>query len=107
METILIFGALGGVARGLVGYSKYFRSYRDLEFSWPYFGMTVGISTFVGFLAVWAIDGAGVQFAEGVNINPAIALIIGYAGGDAVENIYKIIAKQPILGPLGNILGRK
>lgn len=107
METILIFGAFGGVVRGLVGYSKYFRSYRDLEFSWSYFGMTVGISTFVGFLAVWAIDGAGVQFAEGIDINPAIAFIIGYAGGDAVENIYKIIANQPILGPVRDTLSRR
>ena len=104
MESILLFGAFGGVARGLVGYSKYFRSYKDVKFSWPYFGMTVGISTFVGFLAVWAIDGAIVEIAEGIEVNPAIALIIGYAGGDAVENIYKLIAREPVLGPLKDSL---
>ena len=33
VESILIFGALGGVARGLVGYVKYFFSYKDVRFS--------------------------------------------------------------------------
>lgn len=104
METILIFGAFGGVARGLVGYVKYHLSYKDIEFSWPYFGMSVGISAVVGFAVVWAMESAGITFAEGLNINPGLAFIIGYAGGDALENLYKIIFKEPVLGPLKDMI---
>lgn len=105
MVSILIFGALGGVARGLVGYSKYYLSYKNVEFKWPYFALTVGLSSIVGFGTVWAIRGTGITFAEGIEINKAVALIIGYAGGDAIENIYKIIFNKPISGPVGDILG--
>lgn len=107
MESILVFGALGGVARGLVGFVKHYLSYKEVPFNLQYFITTVGISSVVGLAVVWAIDGAGVTFAEGLAINPAIAFIIGYAGGDAVENIYKIILKEPILGPLKGILPKK
>lgn len=101
METILIFGALGGVARGLVGYLKHFQAYKNVKFRWQYFGMAVGISAAVGLAVVWAIDGAGIKLVDEVGINPGLALIIGYAGGDAVENLYKIILKKPILGSFG------
>lgn len=98
MLGILVFGALGGTARGLVGYTKYFTSYKNVKFSWTYFGMTVGVSAAVGLLVVWAIADAGITFADTVGINPALAAIIGYAGGDAMENVYKIILREPILG---------
>ena len=101
METILIFGALGGVARGLVGYLKHFQAYKNVEFRWVYFSMAVGISAAVGLGVVWSIEGSGITFTEGVDINPGLAMIIGYAGGDAVENLYKIILKKPVLGSFG------
>lgn len=106
MESLLIFGALGGVGRGLVGYVKYFLSYKDVRFSWSYFSMTVGISAAMGFVVIWAIESAGITFAEGLQINPGIAFIIGYAGGDALENLYKIVANKPVLGPLSDLLPR-
>jgi hypothetical protein len=35
---------------------------------------------------------------EGIkNFSPAIALIVGYAGGDFLENIFKVLMKRPIL----------
>jgi hypothetical protein len=32
-------------------------------------------------------------------INPAVALIFGYAGGDLIENIYKIILGKSTIYP--------
>lgn len=100
MENILIFGAVGGVARGLVGLAKYYASYKNVQFSLSYFLITVGISASVGLAVVWAIDGSGITLIEGLKVNPATAFIIGYAGGDAIENIYKIILRKPLLGPI-------
>lgn len=100
---ILIFGALGGTARGLVGFVKYYTSYKNVKFSWQYLGLTAGISACVGLGSVWAIRGAGFQF-EGFEINPALAFILGYAGGDMLENLYKALVQKPILGPFQKLL---
>jgi len=40
----------------------------------------------------WALLFLGVE-----TLSPAIAVIVGYAGGDFIENIFKIIIKQPNL----------
>lgn len=97
MDTVLIFAALGGAARGLVGFTKHRLSYKNVEFKWPYFLSTVAVSAGVGFAAVWALVGSGITFGGDLQINPGLAFIIGYAGGDAVENIYKLILRKPIL----------
>lgn len=107
MATILIFGALGGVARGLVGYLKHFQAYKEVKFRWQYFGMSVVISAAVGLAVVWALDSSGIKLIGNVGINPGLALIIGYAGGDAVENIYKIAFNKPLLSTFGNLTGKK
>lgn len=101
MVTVLIFGALGGIIRGLVGYLKHFQAYKSVKFEWKYFGMAVGISAAAGLAVVWSIVDAGITFAEGMQINAGLAIIIGYAGGDALENLYKIILKKPVLGSFG------
>jgi len=31
------------------------------------------------------------------DFNPVIAFLVGYAGGDLLENFYKIIIKKPVL----------
>lgn len=107
MEAVILFGALGGVARGLVGYMKHFQAYKNVEFSWSYFGMSVGISAAVGLAVVWALVGANITLIEGMAINPALAFIIGYAGGDAIENIFKILLKKPVIGSFGSLISKK
>jgi len=48
------------------------------------------LSGVIGLLTSMAISRAELQ---GINsITPAIAFIIGYAGGDFIENIWKVIA---------------
>jgi hypothetical protein len=74
MDTLLIllFGALGGAARGLVGFAKYYTSYKNVSFSWIYFAITIGISAMVGLGATWTLHSSGITF-EGINLNPAVA----------------------------------
>jgi len=99
MDVVIVFGALGGAARGIVGYTKYYTSYKNVKFDWRYFGSMIGVSAAVGLAVVWALRESGISLVEGTSftINPSLALIIGYAGGDAIENLYKIILKKPVL----------
>lgn len=89
---ILIAAFGGGLVRGLVGFIKHQFSYKNVPFKPGYFiGMMI-VSGIIGLLAVWAIKNVGFTFAD--TFSPALAFIIGYAGGDFVENIYKIIIKK-------------
>ncbi len=94
--SILIAGFGGGAVRGLVGFIKHQFSYKNVGFNIPYFlGMSF-ISGIVGLLATLAIKEVGFTL-EGT-FNPALGFITGYAGGDFLENIYKIIIKKSSLG---------
>jgi len=45
----------------------------------------------------WVVKELGITFLEIEILSPAIALIVGYAGGDFLENIFKILMKEPNL----------
>ncbi|MDO8663353.1 MAG: hypothetical protein Q7K28_00730 [Candidatus Wildermuthbacteria bacterium] len=93
--NILIAGFGGGAVRGLVGFLKHQFAYKNVEFRLPYFlGMTF-ISGIIGLVSVLAIKEIGFNLAG--TFTPALSFIIGYAGGDFVENIYKIIIKKSSL----------
>ncbi len=92
---ILLAGFVGGVMRGLVGYIKYRSSYKDVPFKISYFSFMVGVSGAVGLLAAWVTQDLGIKFLGLETITPAIAIIIGYAGGDFIENLFKIIKGKP------------
>ena len=97
---MLIFfaaGFAGGLIRGVVGILKYIYSYKDVPIKWGYFIGTATVSGLVGLTAAWITQELGIAFVGVEAISPAIALIVGYAGGDFLENIFKIIAKEPIL----------
>ena len=94
---ILIAGFGGGVVRGLVGFVKHQFSFKNVGFNLPYFAAMMFISGIVGLLTAVAIKEAGI-FPLGIEvITPGIAFIIGYAGGDFIENIYKIVFKKQTL----------
>lgn len=93
--SILIAGFGGGVLRGLVGFIKHQYSYKSVKFNLPYFLFMVSLSGIVGLATAWAIKGSGITFMGLPYLSPALAFIIGYAGGDFLENIYKIIIKKP------------
>ena len=92
---ILIAGFGGGVIRGLVGYIKHQFSYKNVEFKLPYFFSMMVLSGIIGLLAAVAIRELGFTFLG--SFTPALAFIVGYAGGDFIENIYKIITKKSSL----------
>ena len=91
---LLIAGFGGGMIRGLVGFIKHQYSYKNVDFNLPYFFSMVFISGAVGIIVAVAINEAGFQIEGVEHISPALALIIGYAGGDFLDNVYKIIAKK-------------
>lgn len=94
---IILSGLLGGIMRGLVGYIKYRSSYKDIKFKPGYFLSAVGISGVVGLLAAFITHDLGINFLGLPFITPAIAIVIGYAGGDFIENLFKILTGKTSL----------
>ena len=90
--SILISGFGGGIVRGLVGFIKHQFAYKNVPFRLSYFlGMSF-LSGITGLVSAMAIKEIGFTL-EGV-FSPALSFIIGYAGGDFIENVYKIIVKK-------------
>ncbi|OGF66499.1 hypothetical protein A3I27_00705 [Candidatus Giovannonibacteria bacterium RIFCSPLOWO2_02_FULL_43_11b] len=103
MITILISGLLGGVLRGLVGYVKYRSSYKNTPFMPGYFALSVGVSGVVGLLAAWVTEDLGISFLGLATLTPALGFVIGYAGGDFIENLFKIITGKTSLYQLPDL----
>ena len=99
--SFLIAGFLGGILRGGVGLVKYMTSYKDVEIRPYYFAGAVLISGVVGYASAWIAQDAARIFLELETVPVSFALIAGYAGGDLIENIFKIGMKQPNLFEIG------
>jgi len=95
--SVLLAGFIGGVLRGLMGYIKYRSSYKNVPFQLGYFAFSVVVSGAVGLLAAWITKDLGITFLGLSAITPALAVIIGYAGGDFIENLFKIITGKSSL----------
>ncbi len=94
---ILIAGFGGGAVRGLVGFTKHQYSYKNVPFKLPYFLGMMFISGIISVLTAMAIKELGLTFLGSPQLTPALAFVVGYAGGDFLENVYKIIIKKPSL----------
>lgn len=91
---ILIAGFGGGLIRGIIGYTKHQYAYKAVKFDVFYFLGMIFISGIVGLLVALSINESGIEL-EGISyISPAITFIIGYAGGDFLDNVYKVLAKK-------------
>src|SRR4030043_1181707 len=90
--NILIAAFGGGFFRGLVGYVKHQFSYKNVPFNLKYFLGMMFISGVLGMVVTLAIRELG--FTLFGQFTPALSFVIGYAGGDFIENIYKIIIKK-------------
>jgi len=97
--SILIAGFGGGLIRGLVGFLKYYYSYKNTPFNPLYFFATSFLSGIVGLLTASAVKQSGIIISGLGTLTPPFALVVGYAGGDFLENLYKIIAKKPFVFP--------
>jgi hypothetical protein len=84
--TIWVAGFFGGVLRGTVGYTKYLTTYKNVSFKPIYFLITVITSGILGLCIAFVFDGS-----------MPMAFVLGYAGGDFLENVYKIVLKKPTL----------
>ena len=100
MFALLVAGAFGGLVRGLVGFTKHQFAYKNVKFEPAYFLSLMLISSAIGLVITWAVASSGLRLPAVDEINPAIAFIVGYAGGDIVENIYKIIVGKTTLFPI-------
>jgi hypothetical protein len=90
--SIILASFGGGILRGLVGFTKHQFSYKDVKFRPYYFLGTVLISGIIGLVSALAIKEVGFTLLN--QFTPALAFIVGYAGGDFLENLYKIIIKK-------------
>lgn len=99
MLILLFAGAGGGIVRGLMGFIKHQFAYKEVPFKLWYFLAIIGLSAFVGLTVTWAIVGSGLELPLAKQINPALAFIVGYAGGDFIENLYKILSSKNSLFP--------
>jgi len=97
MISLLVAGAFGGLIRGLVGFTKHQFAYKNVKFEPSYFLSLMAISSAIGLVVTWAVVASGLKLPAIESINPAIAFIVGYAGGDVIENIYKIIVRKDSL----------
>lgn len=92
---IFLAGFLGGMTRGLTGFLKHQFSYKNVPFKPVYFLGTSFVSGLVGVVSAFAVKELGFNLAG--TFTPSLAFIIGYAGGDFIENIYKVIIKKSSL----------
>ncbi len=99
--SFLIAGLFGGLLRGGVGLIKYMTSYKDVEIRPYYFVGSVLLSGVVGYVSAWVAQDVVHIFFELDTIPISFALIAGYAGGDLIENIFKIGMKEPNLFEIG------
>lgn len=93
-------GLFGGIVRGLAGYVKYLSSYKGVKFNWIYFLLMTGLSGIIGGVAGWLINGV----LETGTMNVFYAFLAGYAGGDFMENAFRIIFKQPTIFKVPEVL---
>ena len=100
MYTLLLAGAGGGLVRGIVGFIKHQFAYKNVKFQPEYLALMITLSALVGLMVTWAIVQSGLQLPVVQQINPAIAFIVGYAGGDFIENLYKIVIGKATLYPI-------
>ncbi|MDO8473935.1 MAG: hypothetical protein Q7S62_00040 [bacterium] len=95
LEAVFIAGFGGGFVRGLMGFVKHQYAYKEVKFNLPHFLSTMLISGSIGVMSAVAVRELGLGILEVPSVSPAVAFVIGYAGGDFIENVAKIILKKP------------
>ncbi len=94
MELYFLMGFSGGVIRAIVGLIKYSQRYKNITFKPYYLLGTILLSGIIGLACAWIVKDLGITFLEEADIPLSIFLIIGYAGGDLIDNLFKIVLKD-------------
>ena len=102
--NFFIAGLFGGLLRGGMGLFKYMTSYKDVEIRPYYFAGMVILTGVVGWVSAWVAGDALRIFLELDSVPLSFAVVAGYAGGDLIENIFKIIIQEPQLFKVGKKL---
>lgn len=94
MWTILLFGAFGGLLRGVLGIAKDLVTKKDLTINWLWFWITVVIAAILGLIT-----------ASFFSDDLRVAILGGYSGSDFVEGLMKLklnqlFAKKPVSEPV-------
>lgn len=87
MLTIFLAGFLGGAVRGFVGFLKYKNYNIGPSFRLSRFLVMACISGFAGVGASYV----GLSLGTPLFSHSAVAFVLGYAGGDFLENVYRIL----------------
>jgi len=94
-SPLLIAGLAGGMLRAVVGYIKAKNALKKSpNFSPLYLLSTVFASGAIGYLTVWFFYDLREIVLGSLPFTPAISAVLGYAGGDIMENVYKIFTKR-------------
>ncbi len=99
--SFLVAGLFGGLLRGGVGLVKYITSYKDVQIRPYYFMGAVLLSGVIGYVSAWIAKDAADIFLDIDTLPLSFAVIAGYAGGDFIENLFKIGMKEPHLFEVG------
>ena len=99
--SFLIAGFFGGLLRGGIGLTKYMTSYKDVEIRPYYFTGMIILTGVVGYVSAWVAQDAARIFLEVDRLPISFALVAGYAGGDLLENLFKIGMNEPHIYEMG------
>lgn len=92
--SIILAGFGGGAVRNLVGFAKSF-SFEKPSFEIKYFLMTMITSGAIGLIAAVVTKELNISILGISGFTPAVAFLVGYAGGDLLDNLYKIFLRKP------------
>lgn len=99
--SFFLAGLCGGLLRGGMGLFKYTTSYKDVKIRPYYFGGMVILTGVIGWVSAWVARDMLRIFLELETVPLSFAIIAGYAGGDFIENVFKIAMKEPNLFEVG------
>lgn len=79
--------------RSLFGYAKQF-NYKSPKFKIKYFLLMAFLSGIIGLFAAVISKELGLTFLGINDFTPALAFMVGYAGGDVLEGVYKTLMNR-------------
>lgn len=101
MEYLIVgvAGLCGGMARGFVGFIQHQFRFKDVPFKLYYFLGMISLSGCVGIVVALASAEVAKTFFNMTNVTFGLAIIVGYAGGDFIEILYKLLSKKIFVFP--------
>jgi len=95
--AIILAGFGGGAVRSIAGYYKS-TSFENPKFDIKNFLLMIFLSGFIGLIAAVVTKELDLSILGlSGTFTPAVAFLVGYAGGDFLDNLYKIFLKKPVV----------